>query len=299
MALTNICNHRCIFCQYYKNIAKPIKMHKEKGYLFLDQAFNLGVREVSFALIDEPFMSKDLEDYVVYAKNKGLDYVWLNTNGALASKDRIEKLFINGLKSIKFSVNAGKRETYIKVHGKDDFGVVIENINNALKIRDDLAVDVGVFVSFAENSINHGEGYLLENILKDKVDKIYIVSAVNQGGGMYEEVQKGLIKNDEMLWSRYKDDKDGKSILTKKICPYPFKRINITAEGYFTACCADPKNELVVANLNTTSLASAWNCDAIKKLREWHISGNMPENCKCYNCINNTDNAVKPLLELI
>jgi wyosine [tRNA(Phe)-imidazoG37] synthetase (radical SAM superfamily) len=298
MALTNTCNHRCIFCQYHKVIPKPIKMEYGKGVRILNQARNMGIREVGFALIDEPFMSNDLELFILAAKDIGFEYVFFNTNGALAVKERMKKLFENGLNSIKFSINAGKAISYQKVHGRDDFEKVIKNICDASALRTEMDVAIGLFVSFAQNAFNEGEGKILEEILRGKVDKVYVVQAINQGGGMYEEAARNIVSAEESLWGRYKDD-NRKSIIESKICPYPFKRVSVTAEGYLTACCVDAKNELIVADLERTPLAEGWNSEAMKILRTWHLEGNIPKRCKCYNCINNTNNEVLPLNELM
>jgi molybdenum cofactor biosynthesis enzyme MoaA len=262
----------------------------------MTQAYHLGAREISFSLISEPFMSQALEDCVSDAKNIGYEYIYLTTNGSMANKDRLEQLFANGLNSIKFSVNAGTAEIYIKVHGRDDFQKVIKNIISAVQLRKEMNTDVGIFVSFVENVMTKGHGIFLENILKNKVDHIYIVPAINQGGSMYEEIQEGVVdinKEKGGLWNRY--EKENKNI--KTICPYPFNRINITAEGYLTACCVDLKNELVVADLNKISLQDAWNCDKMKKLRSFHLNRTIPQNLKCYNCLYNMNNIIEPICE--
>jgi len=292
--LTNICNHRCIFCQYNKAIIpKPIHLSIEKAIDYLKQAYELNVKECGFGLIDEPFMSEILEDCILQAKRISFEYVWLNTNGALAIKSRMEKLFINGLDSVKFSIGAGVAETYKKIHGKNDFDKVIQNVKDCSVLRKQINPNAKIFVSFAEVSVNKNEGVILENLLGDFVDKIYIVKAVNQGGGMYDEVNNGIVYKEEKLWSRYKDA-NGDSIINT-ICPYPFKRINITAQGNLSACCVDMKNELLVADLDKIPLAEAWNSEKMQRIRTYLLNNNMPQNVKCYNCINNTNYEILPI----
>jgi molybdenum cofactor biosynthesis enzyme MoaA len=80
-------------------------MSNEKAFDILSQAYKLGVREVGFYLVSEPFMAKNLEACVAYAKQTGYEYIYLTTNGAMATKDRMERLLLNGLDSIKFSIN--------------------------------------------------------------------------------------------------------------------------------------------------------------------------------------------------
>jgi MoaA/NifB/PqqE/SkfB family radical SAM enzyme len=291
--LTNSCNHRCIFCQYRRTIPKPIHLSIEKVMNFLKQAYELGVKECGFGLMDEPFMSKILEDCILQAKRIGFEYVWINTNGALAIKNRIEKLFINGLNSIKFSIGSGVAETYKKIHGKNDFDKVIQNVKDCSVLRKQINPNAKIFVSFAETLISKNEGIILENLLKDFVDKIYIVKAVNQGGGMYDEANKGIVYKEEKLWQKYKDA--SKNYITDTVCPYPFKRFSITAQGLLSACCVDMKNELVVADLNKISLEEAWNSEKYKRIRTYLLNKNIPQNVKCYNCLNNTNHEILPI----
>jgi len=291
--LTNSCNHRCIFCSYRKAISKPVHLSIEKAIDFLKQAHELGVKECGFGATDEPFMSKILEDCVLQAKKNGFEYVWISTNGALATKSRIEKLFINGLDSIKFSIGAGVAKTYKKVHGKNDFDKVIQNVKDCSVLRKQINPNAKIFASLAETSISKNEGIILENLLKDFVDKVYIIKAVNQGGEMYDEASKDIVNKEEKLWTKYKAAI--KNYVVNTVCPYPFKRISITAHGYLSACCVDMKNELIVADLNKIPLAKAWNSEKIQRIRTYLLNKNIPQNIKCYNCINNTNYKVQPI----
>ena len=71
---------------------------------------------------------------VVYRKSQKTR-IYITTNGALAQPDRIRYLAELGLNSIKYSVNASTRETYKKIHGKDDFETVRNNIIELCKNR--------------------------------------------------------------------------------------------------------------------------------------------------------------------
>jgi MoaA/NifB/PqqE/SkfB family radical SAM enzyme len=300
MALTNICNHRCYFCSYRKIMPKPVKMPREKARDFLKQALDLGAKQASFALLDEPFCSGDFENCVKDAKIMGYEYIYATTNGSLSDKTRLRKSFENGLDSIKFSINAGNRETYKKVHGRDDFDRVIQNVKDADLLRKEINPEIRLFVGFAENIINSGDEGVkeLEIILNGIVDKIFVMSTYNQGGAMFDEVKQETVSKTDKIWHRVKSY-DIKSDFSLEICSVPFRRAYVTSEGFLTACCVDGKNELVVADLNKTSLKDAWNSEDFQKFRSFLLNKNVPENCKCYNCINNTNNEVFPLEKIL
>jgi len=281
LSLTNLCNYKCIMCTVaYSSPKKCRNMPLEKAKDILKQARELGTCEVGFHSMGEPFLSKDLEAVVLEAKKLDYEYIYFTTNGSLATESRIKNLFLNGLNSIKFSVNAGNAETYKKIHGKDEFQNVINNIIAANKIRKELNLDIGIFVSFMETEINKGQVEDLYEILKDSIDYLYSLPAHNQGGNMSQKIEdKTVIKND----------------MTR--CPRPFNCFNITPESYLNACCMDLHNYLAYADLNKTTLKEAWSNSYIQTLRNQHINGTLPENNLCYNCLHNTNNKVEPILQ--
>ncbi|GHV96307.1 hypothetical protein AGMMS50293_26270 [Spirochaetia bacterium] len=302
LGLTNTCNHRCIFCCYRNNPPKAVNMSKEKAFDIIKQGYELGVRELGFCLISEPFMSEHLEDCVGYAKSLGYEYVYFTTNGSLASKDRMERLWTNGLDSIKFSVNAATRETYKKVHGRDDFDRVIQNIIAAdeLRKKNTLPHDASIFVSFIETIANKNEAELLHTMLGNVIDNFYTIPAINMNGKLYEEMEQGIVLHKsavkdytDVITSTYIDQVD------RHLCYKIFNRFSVTAEGYYTVCCGDLYNEAVVADLNKVSLKEAWTCDAVKQVRSYFLNKNIPSNLFFYNCIYNTNNPVKPISDWV
>jgi len=251
-------------------------MPLEKAKNILKQARELGTCEVGFHSMGEPFLSKDLETVVLEAKNLGYEYIYFTTNGSLATEERIKNLFQNGLSSIKFSVNAGNSETYKKVHGRNDFQKVIDNIIIADKIRKELRVDAGIFISFAETQINEGQAEDLLNILGNSIDYLYSIPSFNQGGNMSQKIEDKTVNKNDM--SR---------------CPWPFNCFNVTPECYLNACCMDLHNYLAYADLNKTTLKEAWNNIDIQTLRNQHINKTLPKNSLCHNCLYNTNNKVE------
>lgn len=116
--LTNACNHKCVFCGYNDMTRCRCFADKEFTLNIIKQAYDEGVREIGFYAIGEPFLSKDLEEYVAYAKQQGFSYIYLTTNGALATLDRMKILIENGLSSIKFRLMQQVRKSMKKYTGK-------------------------------------------------------------------------------------------------------------------------------------------------------------------------------------
>ena len=102
---SNACNHACIFCAHQKMKRKVSKIAPNFVYNILQQAYDLGTREVGFYATGEPFLVPELPDYIRKAKEIGYSYVYLTSNGSLATPERIRAVVDAGLDSIKFSIS--------------------------------------------------------------------------------------------------------------------------------------------------------------------------------------------------
>jgi hypothetical protein len=261
-----------------KSAGKMMNMNLYKD--IVRQAYDGGTREIGFYMRGEPLMNKNVREYVKYARDIGYEYIYITTNGALANLNLMKDLIAAGLNSIKFSINAGTRESYKIVHGRDDFEKVIKNLIDLSNYIKDEKLEVGLFVSFIRCSINDGEFELLKNLIGDYVDQMVEYDVYNHGGNMYE-LNDGLMVNPNT-----------KGVMP---CEMIFNRLHVTVDGYLSACCVDFSEKLIVADLSKVSLSEAWNCEKIRKLRRMHIERKIPTDVMCFNCVNNTNYKTKPL----
>ena len=82
-------------------------MNHEMAVRVIKEAYECGSRELGMYATGDSFMVKNLHEYVEYAKKQvGYDYLFITTNGGLASPDRVKPVLDAGLDSIKFSINA-------------------------------------------------------------------------------------------------------------------------------------------------------------------------------------------------
>ena len=284
MELTNVCNHKCVFCGY-KDMKRKKRMC-DKGIMLdlMKQAYENGTRDIGFYMIGEPLMCKDLSEYIARAHELGFEYIYLTTNGALADLDRMKELIEAGLNSVKFSVNGATRETYLAVHGKDDFNVAKDNIKALRNYTKENNIDIPIFVSFVKNGINKDDIHVLHDVFDDFVDQIYIVPCTNQAGGMLELISNGVMAETDLL--------PGSTVP----CEMIFNRLHITCEGYLNACCADVNGYLSAVDLHTNTLLEAWNSATMINLRRRHLHSELGQTL-CRHCVNNTDGAVTPINE--
>jgi MoaA/NifB/PqqE/SkfB family radical SAM enzyme len=164
---TNYCNHNCVFCALD---------YLERGMVYIDSDVmksalvsmaNIGVKSVMFAGEGEPVVHKNIGDFVQTAKANGMD-ISITTNGVLFNKRKREEC-LPYLSWIRFSIDSGSPENYAWAHGtkQKDFGIVIDNITESVKLRNELGLETTIGAQFLALPQNISEAVKLARILKD------------------------------------------------------------------------------------------------------------------------------------
>ena len=262
--LTNACNHACYFCNNPHQQRKISRMPKELGLRILREAREAGVEEVGFYNTGDPFVSTDLEVFVAEASRLGYSYIYLTTNGALARPERATKVMDAGLNSMKFSINAGSRETYKAVHGRDDWDTVISHLKVVSEHRKTLSHPFYLAISYVKTRLTEDECAAFEEKFGPLVDEIVFSECHDQLGQMSETesmlAANRLAKRNE----RYEG-----------VCSSPFKRAHLTSEGYMTMCCVEYENYVALEDLREMSFMEAWHSPRFQDARRRHMEGNL------------------------
>ncbi len=283
--VSNWCNHACVFC------ANP-RMEREKNVLnlelferFVHEAVELGLKEIGLYTTGEPFFTKNLERYIEIAHHAGVGYIYVTTNGVLVTPDRAVAAIQAGLSSIKFSINAGSRETYAAVHGHDDFDRVMENVRFIARYRAQRTPHVRLVASCVVTRFVEHEKDRLKELLLPLVDDLVFFGVDGQSGQSIEQ----LIHLQSAMSPRVP------SAGTARPCAMLWNRVHVTCEGYLTLCCVDYENALTYADLNQPgTLRDAWNNVTIVRMRERHTRQDL-RGTLCQNCLYGTAEAVRPL----
>jgi len=268
---SNICNHACSFCAY--TVMERPRRHMDRDLFkrLVAEAYECGAREIGLFAGAEPLTCKWLDEYVAYCREIGYEYMYISTNGALATPDKLARLLDAGLSSIKFSVNGGDRETYQRVHGRDAFDTVIANIRFVAEYRARLERPVYLGVSFVGTPDTDHSFEPLKELIGDAVDEVIYYEASNQSGQM-----------PELPDPPYRD------------CHLPFNKAHISREGYLKACCNDYENLLAIEDLNAVPMMEAWHSERFQALRQRHIDDALGDTM-CANCIRGCKTAPKAL----
>lgn len=270
--VANICNLSCVFCAYSKMTRPKGVIDPDVFVNILTQAYHLGAREVGLYGGSEPLTCKDLEKHIETCRKVGYEYIYITTNGILADEKQLQNLIDAGLDSIKFSINAGDRETYKIIHGKDHFDKVCKNIVFVDKYRQSLDRALYLAITFVETEDNTDSYDNFYQLFGSVADEIVYTKAYNCSGQMPNLPKMPI---------------DG-------YCSIPFNRVIITKEGYLRVCCNDYQNYLAVEDLNLVSLKEAWVSERFVRFRKNILENNLDDTL-CFNCMNGCHELVKPL----
>lgn len=280
MEVSNACNHACIFCAHQKMQRKVGKINQKLAFDILQQAYDLGTREVGFYATGEPFLVPELHEYIKKAKDIGYTYVYLTSNGSLATPEKIRAVIDAGLDSIKFSINAPERELYKFIHGRDDFDKVMEHLKYLYEYRKQIKGEFKIYVTGILTKYTEHMQDRYHEIFDGLCDQVVFKFVYNQGGYMPEI-------NDYL---RCECD-----TAPRRRCNLPFDAISVTHEGYLSVENADYENMLIVADLNKVSLKDGWYGEKMKEIRRKFMEDDLGGTL-CDGCVHRTLKPARPTM---
>jgi MoaA/NifB/PqqE/SkfB family radical SAM enzyme len=273
--VTSRCDLRCFFCSVTYKQRDAGDINPDFLYRLLSELKDAGIQEVGLFWLGEPLLVKELPAYVAYAKKIGIPYVFITTNGRLATTDRIVPLIESGIDSIKFSVNASNSEDYIKICGVNAFDQVIQNIQNIQKIRGG-ASKPSLYASTVFDPNSPATYESLKSLIEPYVDEHYPLRLY--GNHSYGQKIDSGEKDEEIVPKR--------TLESMLPCWSLFTLPHISYDGYLSACYCDHDHRFYMADLKTTSFKDAWHSTKLIELRRKHllkkVQGSPCEGCIAY-----------------
>lgn len=278
--LSGSCNYKCKMCPHDEPGREPEFLRNLPFDLFkniIDQAVDLGVKNIRLHGSGEPTLYKKLVDAVQYCSDKNLNTL-ITTNGARLTSELSQRLCDAGLTELTVSVIGSNRESYQKWMGEDNFDLIRNNVK-------------------AYNSLGQRPANLYHLITDPNREK--------------EEIQEYKLNWEEYtqstseIWKMHNWSGvwDNQIFLRKKSeqrsCGRMFQPIvEVRAggidghQGAVVACCMVLGNDsqAVLGHLDSESLIDIWNGPARKKLQEYHSVGRWNEIDYCKNCDQLYDN---------
>lgn len=285
--LTGKCNFRCSFCAHAKNIRETRHMDFELFKRLLIEMRQAGVEEIGLFYLGESFVCPWLEEAIDFAKNVAkYPYVFLTTNGSLATPERMQKCFRAGLDSLKFSLNWADEEQFVKVANVKAklYTDAIENIASAQAIRDKVFAETGhkcgLFASYIHyNGEQDDKMKPLLDRMRPLLDELYALPLYSQADLTGKDMAEG--------WNVTAGNRGRLDAMRDPLpCWATLTEGHITWDGHLSACCFDHDGRFNMGELTTTPFMKAWHSEKFQALRkanlEKNVKGTACEGCAAY-----------------
>ena len=275
--ITANCNYHCSFC--VKSLRADSGSMDRKLYTrLINEMYDAGVEELGVFYIGESFTAKWLPDAIREAKTVGFPYVFLTTNGTVATPGRVYQCMEAGLDSLKFSLNFYSELQLVEVAKVDKswYRRTIENLKSAWSVREAGHFKCGLYASSI--AFDGEQGKLMREVveeIKPFVDEHYWLPLYGMSGASKAAGWKPQPGNPGRL----------DNMREPLPCWAVFTEGHITHDGKLAACCFGDGLDggLVMADLKTVSFKEGWNSEPFQKLRAAHlkkdVSGTSCEHC--------------------
>jgi len=324
IGISDRCNHRCIMCSEHspyctqggrRMAAEDIREERDFGLMDPDMYRHLlrdlvamGTGQVEFCGIGDPLVHPQGFDFLRQARDAGL-WLRLVTNAALLDAPRARELAALPLDELHVSINAGRPETYARVHGVPPavFGRVLETIRMVAQARREGGASRPVIeTSLVVQALNYAEPMVWARTMAEAGADRLTFSALGlaPAGAPVSLSPEQLAEAKEnvsqaaawarskglQVWGTFGALAESGPAFTDYLymdmpCYIGYIYALITARGRIHVCCAC---ERVVGELREGGFSAAWRGERYRRFREEALSlpGHLPglDGCSCMSC---------------
>lgn len=281
--LTARCDFQCWFCASHTRPRARSDMPWERYARLARELRALGVEQLGVFYLGESFLCDWLPDAIRYAKREcGFTYVFLTTNGRLATAARVRACIAAGLDSLKFAINCGAPAQLHEVArvAPDEFHAIVCNIQDARRVRDEIERETGHRCGLYASSLR------IDDLQKDRmapalaeilpyVDEHYWLPLYGQAG--FTSGARGTLPT--------AGNQGRVGALRKPLpCWSLFTEGHITYDARLSACCFDHDGRFGMGDLTCETFMEAWHSEGFQRLRARHLAERV-EGTVCEKCI--------------
>lgn len=268
--ISTYCNHNCTFCSTQDSRSLKDKVSTSNFEIVMDNVLRyVNTVELGLSAKGEVFLNNDLPNIIKLAKKKyNIPYVYISTNGVLSTKEKLINILESGIDSIKFSINGLNKDTYLDVHKKDDFLLVIQNLKELIYLKKTRFPNCKILIS-SVTEIDQKELEIKFNDLLGYDNYIFI---------------EAIIKYDITYTPSFGQVYSSNKIIRK--CLIPFDEIYINSDCTLGLCCVDYFDEINFGNLLIKDFKDLYNNRKFHNIREMHKTNLYPDNHICKNCLS-------------
>lgn len=281
--LTARCDFQCFFCASSMRLRDKADIDPALCRRLLKEMRELGVEEIGLFYLGESFLCRWLPEAIRFAKREcGYPYVFLTTNGRMATPERVRECIEAGLDSLKFSFNFADAEQFMQVTNVRaiDFYRVEDNLRAARQVRDEIAGAGGHFCGLYASSIRYDDAQLAKmqaavRRIVPYVDEHYWLPLYGQAG--LTSGARGTVPT--------AGNQGRIGALRKPLpCWSLFTEGHITWDGRLSACCFDHDGRFDMGDLAREPFMQAWHSERFQRLRRANLAEDV-RGTACEKCI--------------
>lgn len=283
--ITGRCNYRCAFCAHRarEGQAKPdldLGLFKR----ITREMHDAGVREFGLFYLGESFLASELLIECIRYLRHNFDpcYIFLTTNGSLASSKVVADAMRSGLDSLKWSVNHCDQDQFEEVSGvsRRMFELSLKNLKEAYYVRQALDIPCGLYASsilYDEDHRSRMEPFLDLHV-RPFVDEHYWLPLYSMGS-LATETEHSL------GWNPGAGNQGRLGALREPLpCWAVFTEAHVTSSGLLSACCFDANDSWIMADLGLVPFMEGWHSKEFRELRAAHLRKDV-DRTACAKCI--------------
>jgi|SRR5215213_1405903 len=264
--LSTACNATCVMCPTQLNPLRKKMISQSVFDTIVEQTAALPVANEMFfiGVHGEPLLDKRLADKVAQCRSRGLDYVYISTNGSLLSERRARELLQAGPHIITVSLEWLDPAIFGGIRKGLDHREIMENMKALFSIRDEIGSRTAIYVRLIESRANAGErdrfvSYWNNHLNSSKGDCVSIIPIHNWGYG------------------------DPTKFHGSSSCPHT-DYTTILSDGSVVFCCLDHDGVHQLGNITERPLVEIFNSEKARSLRQVHRSGQRHTLEMCKTC---------------
>lgn len=283
LEVTNICNFKCVFCpesfdNYEEKAGGLFRSDSDRVVGTLDQLAAMGgVRTLNFYMMGEPFVHKQLTQFIRHAKAiRSADRLSVTSNGTLILPRVFDEVIDSGLDYLRISIYGGTEATHSqRTQSSIPLSRIRENVEAFRKHRDARgSATPYVYVKMID-SRDPGENESFTRLFSDVADEVKIEPVMNWNDP--GEGNLAGIPQEELLQGDYFANR-------KSACPFPFYTLVIHSDMKVSVCCVDWSKQLVIGDLATESLVDIWRGPRLRQIQITHLEGKRNTLPGCATC---------------
>ncbi len=277
---TNCCNFKCVYCAHSMSndeLRKRYDFSKDtmslktfsKTIQQLD-VFSQKIKLLSLTGVGEPLLNKNLPEMIGVAKESNLfEKIEFISNGSLLTPDISELLIKNGLDTLRISLQGLSSRKYKEVCGANiDFYSFMKNLRYFYHIRGNSKI----FIKILDIALEKNEDEIFYKLFRDCSDRMFIEKVQPTYDGV--ELTDKLNSN---------EDRYGRTVAKRKICPLPFFMLGIFPNGDVQPC-DNLYRPIILGNVHTSTIFKMWNSNELRNFRKLQLQRKRMVHRKCSLC---------------